>query len=103
LKLRDTLFALRQAADAEEIVLFVDEVVRSKKPKDILTELTSTMDSFQLPDDPPTKSRVSVFVSSLDGILPGVNSTPTGFALLFFLLILRSSRLLDRTSFDSRI
>lgn len=71
LTLRETLFALMEAAEAENVVLCVDEIIRSRMPSDCLVDLTSTMDAFRRASDPEEISRLSIFVTSLDGILSG--------------------------------
>jgi 16S rRNA C1402 (ribose-2'-O) methylase RsmI len=58
LKLDDTLNAIMQAAEAEQIVLFVDELVKTTEQYRLKTldELKSTMDSFRKEGDPATRS-----------------------------------------------
>jgi hypothetical protein len=57
--------------EAENVVLCVDEIIQSSEPSDRLIELTSTMVAFRRASDPEGMSRLSIFVTSLDGILSG--------------------------------
>jgi hypothetical protein len=60
LKLKETLIALMEAAEAEFVVLCVDDINKSLAPMNTLLELTRTMDTFQRPGDPTGMSRLSI-------------------------------------------
>jgi len=79
LTLNLVLHAMQEITTAERIVLFVDEIAKSLDfASEILGELTTQMDSFRLPADRKTASRLSVFVTSLDGVFGQIDFTGSG-------------------------
>lgn len=98
LKLLDVLRAIQSVAEADHLVLCVDEISKASTPDLVLSDLTACRDCFRKKDDTDRTSRLSVFVTSLDGIL-GSDFTKSGMIITHHIIyFLRSINPLDWTT-----
>jgi len=80
LRLDDVLHAILYLTEADHLVLCVDEISKASTPDLVLSDLTNCRDGFRNKDDTDRTSRLSVFVTSLDGIL-GSDFTKSGMII----------------------